>query len=485
MKLKKILKHIGTYDIDAKNDDIIISHAAWDTRLLRPGGLYVLRSGSNFNPLTKLDQIKKSAVVIIAHKEFQEPILSKKNKNEKIVYIFVDNLAKVSDYLVEAFSVGIDKLRFVGVTGTNGKTTVTKILRHLFDKNKQKSAVIGTIEYAWGRTSINAFMTTPDRENFSTLCTHMLAAGVKNVFMEVSSHALALGRVNIVELDGAAFTNLSPEHLDYHKTMDEYAQAKAKIHDLLKVDGVALVNADNHYSLESAKYSDRKCLSFGIKAESDYKISSFRLNQDSLEFIYEFENKKDYIKTNLIGYFNLENSLAAIGLAHQLGLTRTQIATAFKTLKAPCGRIEKVATDVFVDYAHTADALDKCLASIRELGYENIVTVFGCGGNRDKSKRKEMGKVADSYSKKIIITDDNPRDENPQEIVEQITVGIKETDYVIIHDRKKAIGEGLASIKSISNCALLIAGKGHEMYQLTKGVKTHFSDQEVVKEMCA
>lgn len=484
MKLKQILENIKDYELVGNPDSVAVSHAAWDTRLLRRGGLFVLRVGKSFNPITKIEEIKKKSQVLIAHKTYKSEILEHKQENETNVYIFVEDLDHVSQYLVLAFTTDLDKLRFVGITGTNGKTTVTKILKQIFDHNKQKSAAIGTIAYEWGRNSFEAFMTTPDKENFSTLCAHMLEDGVENVFMEISSHALVLGRVDMLSLDAAAFTNLSPEHLDFHKTMPEYAKAKTKIHDLLKESGFAVVNADDKYSIKSADYSDRRCLSFGVKNDADYKVSSFRLNDDSIEFIYQYDEHKDYIKTNLVGYFNVENCLTAVALANQLGLSHAQIAKALKKLKAPCGRMEKVIDKVYVDYAHTSDALDKCLASIKELGYENIVTVFGCGGNRDKSKRKLMGEVADSYCTRIIITDDNPRDEEPEEIASQIAAGIVNAEYTVIHDRKSAIEEGLALIAGMENSVLLIAGKGHESYQLSKGIKKHFSDQAVVKELC-
>lgn len=483
MKLGTILKNIGKYKIDGPIVENDISHAAWDTRLLRSGGLFVLRSGKRFDPLSKLDSIKSRARVIVADQSLLEKVSAKRSSQENITYVFVEDIKMATDHLVSAFMGQINELRFVGVTGTNGKTTVCNTLKHIFDVNKQKSAVIGTIAYEWDGYLVDAFMTTPDRENFSTLCAHMLSDGVKNVFMEISSHALVKGRVAMINLDAAVFTNLSPEHLDFHETMDKYAKAKNKIHDLLKLEGVAVINKDDEFSSRSTLYVDRKVVSFAIENDADYKASSLKLDSKHIDFSYENNGVMNRVQTNLVGRFNVENCLAAIATANQLGLTKSQIADGLISLKAPCGRLEQVSENVFVDYAHTPDALDKCLSCLKDLGYKKIITIFGCGGDRDKSKRSLMGEVADKYSDFIIVTDDNPRSEDPDEIVEQIGLGIKSTKYEVVHDRQKAIAKGLNRLQQNSYTALLVAGKGHEKSQLRNGKEIYFSDHEVIREL--
>lgn len=380
-------------------------------------------------------------------------------------------------------------LRVVGITGTNGKTTTAALLEHLFTKAGKSVGVLGTISYRWPGHSEAAPLTTPDPLSLHAMLAQMAKAGVELVFMEVSSHALAQQRVSGVPFAGAVFSNLTQDHLDFHADMESYFKAKAKLFlELPLADKIMAINADDAWGRRLLELCPG-ALPFGL-GRSAYErrylwgelLSSgtggthLRLNlgQEQWE-----------LRSPLVGAFNAANLLAAQALALELGL-EPQDLSALESFTGVCGRLERVdnpqGLHVFVDYAHTPDALVNALAALRGAGFARIITVFGCGGNRDRTKRPLMGEAVAQHADIAVLTSDNPRNEEPEAILADVLPGLAQARKVVVEpDRRAATAKALALLGKED--ALLIAGKGHEDYQIIRGVKHHYSDQEVVREL--
>ena len=382
------------------------------------------------------------------------------------------------------------KLTIVGVTGTNGKTTTSTLVRSILEHNGKPCGLIGTIEYRIGDKVYPATHTTPESLELQQMFSAMVAAGCSAVSMEVSSHALDQNRVDDIPFTVAIFTNLTQDHLDYHGTMERYFLAKKKLFDMLDPSATAIVNIDDPYGERIVGNCRAKIIRFSFKQESDLtaRLLEFNLKGTSIEIRYS--GSSFVIRTPLVGKFNAYNVVAAVSAGIALGLSPEEIQKGIETVENVRGRFERIQSPsgctVIIDYAHTPDALEKCLRAIRDVMPQQangkIITVFGAGGDRDKSKRPLMGKVAAELSDQIIITSDNPRSEDPEAIIDDIERGILPTAHVIREvDRRKAIEEALALAKK--NDVVLIAGKGHEDYQIIGKERKHFSDREVVESL--
>ena len=376
------------------------------------------------------------------------------------------------------------RLRLVGVTGTNGKTTITHLIRDVLQGLGHKTGLIGTIETDLGGVTFPAKYTTPDPLTFYSILAQMADAGCEYAVMEVSSHALALDRVGGIHFQAAAFTNLTQDHLDYHGTMEAYFQAKKSLFSLCDA---GVVNLDDSYGRRIVQEAPCPIRSFSTSQDSaDYTAKSIELRADGSSFAFVGSGMIARVKIPVPGEFSVSNAMAAIGACLALGCDLQKTTALLAGSHGVPGRFEVLKTGtpytVIRDYAHTPDALVNVLKALRGAGFKRIITVFGCGGNRDRTKRPLMGEAVARYADVAVLTSDNPRFEEPEAILRDVLPGLKEAREVLVEvDRHAATARALDMLGK--DDALLIAGKGHEDYQIIQGVKHHYSDQEVVREL--
>ena len=383
------------------------------------------------------------------------------------------------------YSVSNDNLKFIGITGTNGKTTTAFLIYHLLKKLNQPTALITTVKYIIGSETIPAAYTTPPNFVLKELIKKIKKAKCRYVVMEVSSHGLRQDRTKGIKFWRCVFTNLTKEHLDYHKTMRSYFDAKSKLFTNNK-KALSFINIDDSYGRKLFKMLKNK-KSYGVNKVCDLQAGQFKLSDSGSTFNLIFSGRSYELYTKLLGKYNILNVLAAVGIVHSLGFSINEILRHVATFKGVEGRLQRIGSDIFIDYAHTPDALENSLKSLRELGYQKIISVFGCGGDRDSSKRKPMGCISSQLADFTFITSDNPRSENPQAICFQIKEGFKKRNFSVVVDRKKAIAKGLKLFDDYSKkgikCCLLVAGKGHENYQIISSRKIPFKDSKVVRQL--
>ena len=372
----------------------------------------------------------------------------------------------------------------VGVTGTNGKTTTTYLLDHLFASAGKKTGVLGTVSYRWPGHHEDAPMTTPDCLDVHTMLADMRAAGVDMAFMEVSSHALDQYRIGNIHYDVAVFTNLTQDHLDYHKTMENYYQAKKMMFDECDY---ALINTDDEYGRRIFSEISCKKERYGISSEADYYADAIKIKSDGTSFWYCYNGKSQLVNMKMTGMFNVSNVTAAISVCLKAGLPIEDILKAVSEYNGVKGRCEIIPTGrdftVICDYAHTPDAVENILKSVREYTEGRLICLFGCGGNRDAKKRPLMAKAAAKFADRLIITSDNPRDEIPEAIIDDILAGLKDSEipFDVVVDRTKAIHHSLKIAEK--GDIIVLAGKGHEDYQVLPGNEhIHFDEREIVSE---
>ena len=373
----------------------------------------------------------------------------------------------------------IKDIKLIGLTGTNGKTTTCLMTYQILKMLKKNVAYMGTIGFYYGDAKKPMVNTTPDVDVLYNMLLEAKENGVEYFVMEVSSHALDKDRIHGLEFDEVAFTNLTQDHLDYHKTLENYANAKRILFTKTRNDKIAIINGDDehyqHFVLES-----NNNIIIG-QHDSDVKILEMSFSHLGTIFKFEYLNHEYQARLNMVGRYNIYNYLIALLLVNKLGVKIEDILALNDKLKAPAGRMEllKYGTNsIFVDYAHTPDAVINVLKSAEEFKNGRIITIIGCGGDRDATKRPIMGKAALEHSDYVIFTSDNPRSEDPQMILDDITNGLSGSNFEIEVDRQKAIIKGMQQLKH--NDILMILGKGHEDYQITKTGKHHFSDQEEV-----
>ena len=381
-------------------------------------------------------------------------------------------------------------LHVTGITGTNGKTTTSYLIDSMLRSAGRKTGLIGTISYRYGGRTLKAENTTPGADDLHKLLSDMKASGAEYAVMEVSSHALDQKRVEGVDFDTAVFTNLTHDHLDYHGTLENYRTAKKLfftyyLKKSAKKERCAILNADEPGWRELIPEAPIRTLAYSIRNAADAYLTAYHEGIDGLKLEVSLAGIKMSVKSPLIGAFNASNILAASLAGHAAGLSHEQIAQGVESLEGVPGRLERVKTGkgfpVFIDYAHTPDALKKVLEMLNSLKKGRLIVVFGCGGDRDKAKRPVMGSIASNYADYAIITSDNPRSEDPMKIIEDVRKGFDANSYRIVENRRDAISEGIMMAEN--NDVLLIAGKGHEDYQIIGDKVYHFSDREVVEEL--
>jgi UDP-N-acetylmuramoyl-L-alanyl-D-glutamate--2,6-diaminopimelate ligase len=378
------------------------------------------------------------------------------------------------------------KLRLIGVTGTNGKTTITYLLKTILEATNARAGMLGTIVYQIGERRVPSTNTTPGPLELQRYFAQMVGEGLQWCAMEVSSHALAQGRIDGLEFEVAVFSNLGSDHLDYHKTRDAYAEAKRRLFDFVRPDGHAVINADDEYGRVLAQtIPNRSVITYAMERQAGVSARQVRCTWQGIEVTLETPWGEVPLATPLLGRHNVWNIAAAATTLLSLGVPASAIREGLSGLEGVPGRLERIPNDadvnVLIDYAHTADAMRLVLLSLRELTRGRLIVVFGCGGDRDQTKRPVMGKMASLLADHVILTSDNPRGEDPAEIIRQIQSGFPPgfTQFEVVPDREQAILSALHAARREDT--VLIAGKGHEAYQILDHVSIPFSDRDVVE----
>ena len=479
IKLRSILNGIQ-YKANKNISGITVKKVTNDSRKVERGGLFTALSGYSVDGYKFIDEaIGRGARIIISEKDFAV--------KDNVIKVLVKDTRSAAPLIAANFYRNPSKrLKIVGITGTNGKTTITYIIENILKAAKIPTGVIGTINYRILGRKMPSRNTTPGPFELQALFGEMLKRGVKDVVMEVSSHSLDQGRVDQVSFDVGIFTNITKEHLDYHKTINKYFDAKARLFHKLKKNGFAVLNNDDSMVAGLKKRIKANLLTYGLNHRSDVMASNIRLSVDSSIFTVKTLKGSFEVKTKLIGKHNISNILASVAAAIALRIPLDIIKKGVESLDAVPGRLEIIDAGqpfkVFVDYAHTEDALYNVLSLFRGIVPDRkIITVFGCGGNRDSSKRPLMGAVACKFSDRVILTSDNPRFEDPSGIIAQIESGIKGKflNYDIVEERQDAIHRAL-KLASHGD-VVVIAGKGHEKYQIIKDRTIPFDDCRVVR----
>ncbi len=458
-----------------------IKGICFDSRQVKPGFLFIAVKGTQSDGHQYISKAAEMGAVAVVCEKSTEEIMG------KATVVTVKSSSQALGIIASNYYENpSEKLKLTGVTGTNGKTTVATLLFKLFTELGHKCGLISTVENRIVDEIIPSTHTTPDPIQLNELLKRMVDSACTHVFMEVSSHAIDQERIAGLKFVGALFTNITHDHLDYHHTFENYIKAKKKYFDELTTDAFALVNADDKRGMVMLQNTKATKYSFGLKKMVDFKAKIITNSIEGLEL--EIAGKTVWFK--LIGDFNAYNLLAVYGAAVLLGEDSDDVLVKLSSLKGAVGRFELVLPGskkvAIVDYAHTPDALKNVLETIAQFrsGNEKVITVVGCGGNRDKTKRPMMASIACRLSDKVVLTSDNPRNEDPMEIIKDMQTGVMPTEArktLIIPDREEAIKTAcmLAQDKDI----ILIAGKGHETYQEIKGVKHPFDDREVVERM--
>lgn len=440
-----------------------------DSRLVKKGDTFVAIKGYTVDGHDYIDNaIKNGAKKIVAtHGSY-----------EVETEIVRDTEKYLNDYLVNNVSECFKNIKFIGITGTNGKTTTAYLTSQILTCLGINNAYIGTIGYYINSKFIKELPnTTPDILSLYNLILESIKNDVKVIVMEVSSHSLSLGRINGIKFSVAGFTNLTEDHLDYHETMENYLNAKKLILNYIKDDGVMISNIDDEYG-NSFKYKNFKTIGFN---ESDYKINNYEYTNLTTKINFTYNNIDYNVETNLLNKFNIYNYMTSLAFVNNLGVSIDSIIGVTDKIMPPSGRNEIISVNggkAIIDYAHTPDAVDKIITSTLEKRIGKVITIVGCGGDRDPKKRPIMGNIATNLSDYVIFTNDNPRTENEEDIMKDILNGVTKNNYKVIYDRREAIKNGLDMIKE--NDTLLILGKGHEDYQIIGHKKIHLSDKEEV-----
>ncbi|MEI9945901.1 MAG: UDP-N-acetylmuramoyl-L-alanyl-D-glutamate--2,6-diaminopimelate ligase [Chitinophagaceae bacterium] len=479
MKLQDILYRSGIRSVVGKTD-VEIDDVQVDSRKVKPGVAFIAIKGTTADGHQFIEKaIENGASAIVC--ETMPGILK-----DGLTYVQVENSAAATGYIAHNFfGQPSEKLKIVGVIGTNGKTTIATLLYKLFTALGYKSGLLSTVENIVGNKVVPATHTTPDAISLNRLLKQMLDEKCTHAFMEVSSHAVHQHRVTGIQFTGGLFSNITHDHLDYHQTFDEYIRVKKSFFDALPSSAFAISNADDKRGMVMLQNTHAKKYFYSLKTMAEFKG---KIIENNLSGLVMNVNEQE-VHFRLIGEFNAYNLLAVYGAAMCMNEDKHEVLRCLSVLTGAEGRFDYMISPkdkviAIVDYAHTPDALVNVLATIKKLkkGFEQVITVVGCGGDRDKTKRPVMAEVACEYSDKAIFTSDNPRSEDPAEIIKDMEKGVVlKRKYISIVDRKEAIKTAISLAKPED--IVLIAGKGHEKYQEIKGVKNHFDDKEVVREM--
>jgi UDP-N-acetylmuramoyl-L-alanyl-D-glutamate--2,6-diaminopimelate ligase len=497
MDIRRLLKciHVLSLHGDVAGD---IKGIACDSRKVRKGYVFVAIPGEKEDGITYEQEAARNGAVAIVARAYNPSL-------EHVLQIIVEDPRTALSLLSkELYGNPGAKLFIVGITGTNGKTTTTYLVESILNSARKKPIVIGTVNYRFMNKKIKAVNTTPESLDINMMMSDYLSQGATDAIMEVSSHAISQGRVNGIDFDAAIFTNLTQDHLDYHKTMENYFSAKSILFEKLlvashKTNKFAILNSDDPWINKVRIKRGIHILRFGISKQADIRLVESTTSLDGITMKLSTPIGMIDLKSPLVGYYNIYNIMAAVATAIVSNISMDHLQHGIASMKNVPGRVERVMNPkdayVFVDYAHSPDALEKVLTALKELKKKRIICVFGCGGDRDKGKRPIMGEIAARFSDITILTSDNPRSEQPEMIIADIERGIKNSTkvefldpagsydakvYTVIPDRKQAIEKALETASK--GDVVLIAGKGHEDYQIFKDKTIHFSDKESVHD---
>ncbi len=477
MKLAELLREVETAKIIG-SEHLNITGIAFNSAEVKPGNMFVCIKGFQTDGHKYAgDAVSKGAIAIMAEKDMSEL---------GVTCIVCDNTRLAMAKAAAAFY-GHPETRFrlIGITGTNGKTTVTYLVKSVLESLGKKVGLIGTNQNMIGTEVIPSKHTTPDSLELMQLFSHMAEKGAEYVVMEVSSHSLALDRVTACTFDVGAFTNITQDHLDFHKTMEKYLEAKGILYHISRA---GVVNADDsgaEYLLKTAECDNM--LTYGIENDCDLHASDVRLSEKGVAFEVSCGGESYSVELGIPGEFSVYNALTALGCLVAVGIPMEKAVEGLKSARGVKGRIELVETgrdfSVIIDYAHTPDGLYNVIKTIRGFCKGRIITVFGCGGDRDATKRPKMGRIAAELSDFCVVTSDNPRTEDPEKIIEQVVEGVKDggCDYTVVTNRFAAIEYALDNARK--DDIVLLAGKGHETYQILADRTINFDEREIVKKL--
>lgn len=482
MKLSLLLNEINVIQVIGNAELKEIDSLTIDSRTAQKNSLFFAIEGFKTDGHQFIqDVINKgaSAVVLSKPNAIPDQIFS----HSGCVKIVVSDVRKALAAIANKFfGEPSRKLNLIGVTGTKGKTTTAFYVKNVFENAGYKTGLIGTIANYIGPNEVKTLLTTPQAHEINSLLAQMVSEGCSHCVMEVSSIALDLHRVDYLNYSAGIFTNITSDHMDYHKTPEHYLNSKKILFDMLSKDALAIYNIDDPKSALLLKDSKAKKYSFGTNHKSDFVIKNIEFDLDGTSFTVSYKNVDYKIFTRLAGHFNAYNATSAFAVAVLNGMDPYKAAEGIKNTPQVPGRFEIVSRKnkkVIIDYSHTADSLKQALTAIHHITKNErpVFTVFGCGGDRDKTKRPIMGEIASTMSDRVYITSDNPRTEDPYLIIDEIQKGIKNNNYRVIENREEAIRAAI--FESEDNAVILVAGKGHENYQEINGVRKHFSDKEI------
>ncbi len=480
MKLSEILNNIkviqvtGMVETEIKN--IVI-----DSREVRKNSMFVAIKGFKTDGHKFIgDAISKGATAVVFENKnaIPEGFVAKNDFAQIIVENSRKALAEISHVFYNKPST---KLKLIGITGTKGKTTTSYFIKSVLDKLEIKNGLIGTNKYMVGDKEYSSELTTPEANKINYLMNEMVLNGCEYCVMEVSSHSIALNRIDYLDFDFGVFTNITSDHMDFHKTFEDYLETKKIFFTHLKPGAAVIVNSDDPNWQRITDKTSAKVKTYGTKNNPDFRMSEIEYDLSGTKLTVSFNQKTYSLETKLIGKFNAYNATAAFSTLLLAGYDAGEVLEGIKQTPQVPGRFEVIGKGnkkIIIDYSHTADSLKEALLAIHHIVKDNrkIYTVFGCGGDRDRQKRPVMGKIAEDLSDFVIVTSDNPRSEDPSAIIDEIKKGMSKDNHIIIEDREEAIR--YAVISSPEDAVVLVAGKGHENYQEIKGERKYFSDKD-------
>ena len=473
MNLKTIVKNINFLGTP---DDREILNIAHDSRKVKQGTLFIAISGEKNDGHDYIfDAIDKGAIAVIANG--RSPV------TDTVPILQVKNPRKIMSKIAANFYQNPSKnINIAGITGTNGKTTITQLIDHILRFNNKKSSSLGTLGFSTPTGIISTGFTTPESIDLHQIIRTMVNGGIDYIPMEISSHAIKLHRTDDIDVNVAIFTNLTIDHLDFHESMEKYFNTKLLLFKNLKKDSLAILNNDDPYSKRIIPELKCPYVTYGFNSKSTLSVLSYNLGMGYTKIKFSYDNSEFEIKTNLIGKFNIYNLMASVLCTLHYGLDLRKIIKSAENFDQISGRLEqfklKNKNYAIVDYAHSPDSFENILSCIQEISNKKIITVFGCGGNRDQGKRSIMASIAEKYSSFVYITNDNPREEDEDSIIENIKEGFKGSDYAVIKDRKEALE---TIFKKHENKIVVILGKGRDDYQIIGDKKHYHSDVDIIE----
>lgn len=485
MELSKLLNNVQSVQVSGFPENIDTEGITINSKEANEETIFVAITGFKTDGHKYIPEaLSKGAKVVVIEKDSSN--IDELVKINNAVKILVKDSRKALAQLSNAlYDYPSTKLNLIGITGTKGKTTTSYYIKNILEKSGRNVGLIGTNKNMVGYKVIPTKLTTPESNVINSLMSKMVYESCSDCVMEVSSHSIELSRVDGLDFNIAVFTNITSDHLDFHDSFENYLSAKKKLFDMIGQSAHIVYNIDDIHHEKLLKDCSATQISFGINGNADFKISDIYYDLNGTRYNLNYNGKDYKVSTSLIGKFNAYNSVSAIAASV---LSNVEIEVAIEGIESTPqvpGRFEVLGIGdkkVIIDYSHTSDSLKQALEAIRFIVNDSqpVYTVFGCGGDRDKTKRPEMGSIAEEYSDYCIITSDNPRTENPLAIIEDIKRGFKSANYKVIEDREEAIKYAIE--KSEDNAVILIAGKGHETYQEINGVRNHFSDKEVTEK---